>query len=225
MQVDPKIASVVKPGSPGARMAFKVRRKIYNKLAGKIDLDELKNILDVGVTADSAAAYSNFFECFYPHKERICALSDQSAGHLEELFPGLKFVQGDGCRLPFADDSFDLVFSSAVIEHVGSSQRQQEFIAEALRVSRKYVFLTTPNRWHVFEFHTYWPFLHWLPKKLHRFILSKIGLKYLSKEENLNLLDKRSLQKICRTLGADPEIMTVSFLLLPSNLLLFIEKK
>ncbi|MBE6381308.1 MAG: class I SAM-dependent methyltransferase [Lentisphaerae bacterium] len=224
MQVNPEIASVVKPDSPGAKMAFKVRKKIYRKLAGAIDLEQLEKILDVGVTADSAAAYSNFFECFYPHKDRIWALSDQAAGELENIFPGLTFVQGDGCQLPFEDNSFDLVFSSAVIEHVGSYQRQKAFIAEAFRVSRKFVFLTTPNRWHLFEFHTYLPLLHWLPKRIYRFILSRIGLKYLSKEENLNLLDKRTLKRICRELGVAPKIMTVKFLLMPSNLLVMLRK-
>ena len=56
MQINPEIASVVKPDSPGAKMAFKVRKKIYRKLAGAIDLEQLEKILDVGVTADSAAA-------------------------------------------------------------------------------------------------------------------------------------------------------------------------
>ncbi|MDR1740563.1 MAG: class I SAM-dependent methyltransferase, partial [Synergistaceae bacterium] len=48
---------------------------------------------------------------------------------------------------PFKDGEFDLVFSSAVIEHVGSFERQTRFISEAARVSGRYVFITTPNRW------------------------------------------------------------------------------
>lgn len=223
MQVNTQIASVVTPDSPGAKMAFRVRKKIYAKLAENIDLEAMEKILDVGVTADAEAAYSNFFECFYPHKERITALSDQDASALEEIFPGLKFVQGDGCDLPFANNEFDLVFSSAVLEHVGCWERQKKFIAEACRVSKKYVFLTTPNRYHPFEFHTYLPFLHWLPKKWHRAILKILKLDYLSKEENLNLLDKKSLRDICRQLGIeDHRIAHVNFLALPSNLLLII---
>ncbi len=41
------------------------------------------------------------------------------------------FVQGDGERLPFRDQSFDLVFSHSVIEHVASAER---YLAECRRV-------------------------------------------------------------------------------------------
>lgn len=222
MEVDQQIASVVKPDSIGAVMAYRVRRKIYGKLSEVIDLEALDTILDVGVTADEKAAYSNFFESFYPHKERITALSDQDAVRLEKLFPGLRFVQGDGCALPFGDRQFDLVFSSAVLEHVGSHERQKAFIKEACRVSRKWVFLTTPNRWHIFEFHTYWPFIHWLPKSWHRKLLKWLKMDYLSEESSLNLLGKRDLEHICRDLAVDYKILHVRFLALPSNLLLVI---
>ena len=72
-------------------------------------------------------------------------------------------MQGDACALPFPDQSFDVVFSNAVIEHVGDVERQRQFVAEALRVGRR-VFVTTPNRWFPIEVHTRLPLVHWLPK-------------------------------------------------------------
>ncbi len=72
-------------------------------------------------------------------------------------------MQGDACALPFADGAFDVVYSNAVIEHVGPSERQRRFVAEALRVGRR-VFVTTPNRWCPIEAHTKLPLVHWLPE-------------------------------------------------------------
>ncbi len=178
------------------RAALAVRQNMYRVLAEHVDMESLRNVLDVGATADRDRIESNYFEEIYPHKNRITVLSDQDASWLEEKYPGLKFVHGDGRGLPFPDDSFDLVFSNAVLEHVGAEAQQKQFMLECLRVSRKYVFLTTPNRWHPFEFHTAIPFLHWLPKSCHRYILDFLGYEELSKEENLNLLSKRNIWKI-----------------------------
>ena len=65
--------------------------------------------------------------------------------------------------MPFADGAFDVVYSNAVIEHVGGRERQEAFVREALRVGRR-VFVTTPNRWFPIEVHTRLPLVHWLPE-------------------------------------------------------------
>ena len=80
----------------------------------------------------------------------------------------------------------------------------------------------TPNRYHPFEFHTKLPLLHWLPKKIHRNILSILGINFLSKEENLNLLSNNDLLEIMQKLNhSDFEIKKIDFLFFKSNLLLF----
>ena len=48
----------------------------------------------------------------------------------------------------------DLVISSAVIEHVGSFDNQRKMIQNMIRLSKKYIVLTTPNKFHPIEFHT-----------------------------------------------------------------------
>ena len=78
--------------------------------------------------------------------------------------------------LPFEDRSMDYVHSSAVWEHVGNSENQQQMLDECLRVARKGVFLTTPNRWFPIEFHTQIPLLHWLPRNVFRSFLR--GTRY-----------------------------------------------
>lgn len=81
--------------------------------------------------------------------------------------PALNFVTGDGCRLPFADGSFSLVFSNSVIEHVGTWERQLQFAAEARRVGRA-LWVQTPAREFFIEPHLIAPFIHWLPARWQR---------------------------------------------------------
>ena len=70
------------------------------------------------------------------------------------------YLMADGCHMPFADQSFDLVVSNAVVEHVGNEADQLAFVAEHVRVGRDWV-ITTPNRWFPVESHTSTIFLHW----------------------------------------------------------------
>ena len=77
----------------------------------------------------------------------------------------IRYVQGNASELPFEDASFDVVFSNAVIEHVGGVEAQRRFVAEALRVAPR-AFITTPNRWFPVEVHTRLPLVHWLPEPL-----------------------------------------------------------
>jgi 2-polyprenyl-3-methyl-5-hydroxy-6-metoxy-1,4-benzoquinol methylase len=128
--------------------------------------------------------------------------------------------------LPFAADSFDVVHSSAVLEHVGSAENQRRFIAELTRVAKRVVFLTTPNRWFPVEFHSVLPLVHWLPKPWFRRLLRGTRYEFFSLEENLNLLDRKEILQLCANLNV-PSVMVESqrLLGLASNLLVTIEKK
>jgi SAM-dependent methyltransferase len=76
-------------------------------------------------------------------------------------YPG-PFVQGDAAAgLPFAEDEFDLVYCSSVIEHV-PPERQAAFAAELRRVGRGW-FVQTPAHSFPIEPHALLPFAHWLP--------------------------------------------------------------
>jgi hypothetical protein len=70
------------------------------------------------------------------------------------------YVVADALALPFRDDAVDLVFSNAVIEHVGGCEAQRRFLAEHRRVGRSWV-ATTPNRWFPVESHTRVLLRHW----------------------------------------------------------------
>lgn len=76
--------------------------------------------------------------------------------------PGVPWpaVVADGRALPFADGAFDLVFSNAVVEHVGEEPDQRAFVSEHQRVGARWI-MTTPNRWCPVESHTGALFRHW----------------------------------------------------------------
>jgi SAM-dependent methyltransferase len=67
-------------------------------------------------------------------------LSDGSLKRARELY-GFPVAAAEATHLPFADGSFDLVFSTEVIEHVLDAELM---IAEMRRVSRGMVVVTTP---------------------------------------------------------------------------------
>jgi SAM-dependent methyltransferase len=128
-------------------------------------------VLDVGVDevslgdagGQSGCTTHNLLEERYPWPERLTALGLHDGARFRERYPQIAYVQGDACALPFADGAFDVVYSNAVIEHVGGRERQEAFVREALRVGRR-VFVTTPNRWFPIEVHTRLPLVHWLPE-------------------------------------------------------------
>jgi SAM-dependent methyltransferase len=81
-------------------------------------------------------------------------------------YPG-PFVRADAAAgLPFADDEFDLVYCSSVIEHVAPSRREA-FATELRRVGRGW-FVQTPAFSFPIEPHALLPFAHWLPVGLRR---------------------------------------------------------
>jgi SAM-dependent methyltransferase len=165
-------------------------------------LDELRptaetTVLDIGADElgfgdGDGCGTLNFFEERYPWPERITALGLHDGSGFRARYPQIPYVQGDACDLPFADGSFDIVFSNAVIEHVGGRERQRRFVSEALRVGRR-AFITTPNRLFPIEVHTRLPLVHWLPDALSHRLYRATGREIGAEVE---LLSRRSLSAL-----------------------------
>lgn len=216
--------SVAEAGSVADRIAASMRRRMYERFLVTADISREDRILDVGVTSDDKLEASNYLEAWYPHKNQLTACGiDEGAAHLEEKYPGVRYVRADGRALPFRNNEFDVVHSSAVIEHVGSRGDQARFVSELVRVAKRSVFITTPNRWFPVEFHSALPLIHWLPAPKFRALLRFIGHDALAKEENLNLLSRSDLCEVCRTLSlGDFDVSGVRLFGWTSNLLLSI---
>ncbi|HXC45926.1 MAG TPA: class I SAM-dependent methyltransferase [Solirubrobacteraceae bacterium] len=106
-------------------------------------------------------------------------------------YPG-RFVQADAAAgLPFADDEFDLVYSSSVIEHVPPARREA-FANEVRRVGRGW-FVQTPALSFPIEPHALLPFAHWLPTALRR---PYWRLGAAGGWEDISLLSRREMEAL-----------------------------
>lgn len=78
---------------------------------------------------------------------------------------GYTFRLVQGTSLPFGDDTFDLVITNHVIEHVGDKQAQLAHLAEVMRVTADNgtIYFAAPNKWRVVEPHYRLPLLSWFP--------------------------------------------------------------
>jgi hypothetical protein len=88
-----------------------------------------------------------------------------------------RVCSADGRRLPFASDSFDLVFSNSVIEHLGSRLGQEQMAAEVNRLGSNY-YIQTPNRRFPIEPHYLLPLIHFLPRAWQARILLWLRIEY-----------------------------------------------
>lgn len=60
----------------------------------------------------------------------------------KKTYPYIKIKQGDIYKLPYEDNSFDLVLCTEVLEHLDDPQKA---LKELIRVSNKYLVVSVPN--------------------------------------------------------------------------------
>ena len=125
---------------------------------------------------------------------------------VEIHYPNFKSVVGDARNMPeFRDGEFDVVFSNAVIEHVGGYEEQKQMAKEVQRVGKRY-FLQTPNFYFPFEPHFLFPFFQFFPLWLKVFLLRHFNLGWYNKipdkpqaiktANSIRLLKKRELKQL-----------------------------
>ena len=183
------------------------------------------SLLDIGTTPSSEYG-QNLLLDYVQNNKKVTCISNQNIMNLKKKYKNIKsFIKGDGKSLPFKDNQFDISYSSATIEHVGSKKEQLQFLKESIRVAKKYIFITTPNRFFPLDFHTKLPLIHWLPKKVHRKILNFLNLKFYAKEKNLNLLDEKEILSLLNKVNYSSfKIRKIFLLFFCSNLLIIIKK-
>lgn len=103
-------------------------------------------------------------------------------------------VLGDGARLPFADQSFDLVCAFDTLEHVPPPLRNA-FVAECARVARRHVILAGPYQTRAVEE---------AERILQQFLKDKLAVehRYLEEHRHNGLPDRGAVEAQLQGLGA-----------------------
>lgn len=116
-------------------------------------------MLEVGTGSGGIAHY------FGTHQKLHCEVDAVDVHDNRLITDGYRYQQVRDTQLPFPDQSFDVVLTNHVIEHVGDEQAQRAHLAELHRVLRPdgAGYLAVPNRWMLVEPHYKLAFLSWLP--------------------------------------------------------------
>jgi len=193
--------------------------KMINEYFKSICINE---VLDIGTTNDMENIHSNYIIKNFENVKVFKSISNQKISSSFFFKSLTKSIIDDFTNEEIDQYKSDLVLSNATIEHVGSFANQLKMISNIIKLTKKNFVIITPNRYHPIDFHTQIPIIHWFPKKIHRKILSLIGLKFYSKEENLNLLSKTDLVSLLNNFSnIEYEIRYISLLGFRSNCLIF----
>lgn len=144
-------------------------------------------------------------------------------------YPNLKFAQGDAKNMKeFSDQSFDVVFSNSVIEHVGGLAEQEKMAQEIRRIGKKY-FVQTPNFYFPVEPHFLFPLFQFFPLPIKSLLIRNFNLgwrKRVSDKErakneaqSVRLLKKKELEKLFPGAKIKKEklfLLTKSFMVMKS---------
>ena len=202
----------------------KKRLEIIDVINQLIIFNNIKNVLDIGTTSDDENPNSNLIVKNLKNINNFYSISNQSINSPFFKKTLKKSIVDNLDEKEIEEFKSDLVLSSATIEHVGSFENQKMMIKNMIKLTEKMLIITTPNRFHPVEFHTKIPFIHWLPKKVHRKILKFLNLSFYSKEENLNLLSEADFINLAEGERIKYEFRFINLLFFKSNLI-FVAKK
>jgi hypothetical protein len=130
----------------------------------------------------------------------------------------------DACALPFPDNSFDMVHSNSVVEHVGRWGSMKAFAGEVRRLAPSY-YVQTPNFWFPIEPHYGVPFIHWLPQQARASLLTKMSLGRFGRTDDigeaLDIVQENDLLTVpqIKVLFPDAEVRIERLASMPKSLI------
>ena len=175
------------------------RGRKWKVFTRQFQVDSKTTVLDVGFNNIEYSEIDNYLEKVYPYPEKITALGVETSEIFKANYPKVNAVIYDGDHFPFPDQAFDIVWSNAVLEHVGDRNKQIQFLKEIKRVG-KGAFITTPNKYFPVEIHTRTILLHFLPQKIFYKYLRFIGKKWAT-DDYMNLLSNNMVVALLEEAG------------------------
>lgn len=112
----------------------------YQTLIKIIKPLKAKTILDVG--CGEGFSLNKLHENNVGEKLEGIDYSKEAISIGKKLFPNLSLKQGSIYNLPYKDNTFDIVLSTEVLEHL---ENPKKALQEILRVSKKYILVSVPN--------------------------------------------------------------------------------
>lgn len=176
------------------QVAIYARKRMLAHFTSTMKPVETTTILDFGASEDETEE-ANILEKHYewPHRITCAGIGDGSRIKLAHPLVQYRSIRPHAA-LPFSDKEFDIAYSNAVFEHLGSDAGRAFAFAELLRVAKR-VYITVPHGLFPIEHHTGIPLLHWVPPLFRRFVRGT-ALDFWASPENMDFMSKRRMRKV-----------------------------
>ena len=115
-------------------------KRIHNDEKGGNQHYSINSILDAG--CGEGFTLNKIYEAGVKEGLEGIDGSEEAISIGRKIHPHLSLKQGNIYKLPYKNNSFDMVLSTEVLEHL---EYPQEALKKLIRVSKKYVLLSVPN--------------------------------------------------------------------------------
>jgi hypothetical protein len=165
-------------------LANRFRQHRMRKFLELVPMDRKVRIIDLGGTA----AYWRALPALYGLANVEITVMNLDQEPLTDR--NLTVTNGDACATGLADNSYDIVHSNSVIEHVGDWPNMEAMAREVRRLAPAY-FIQTPNYWFPIEPHYKLPFVQFLPRPIRNRVRDAIW-----PGDSIELLNGRQMRRL-----------------------------
>ena len=180
--------------SDSRSLATRMRRRRFDLFLSLLKtLEGRVEILDIGGT-------QQFWDLMLGDESMDIRVTLLNIAHQTVSSSRFLSAAGDARSMPqFATQSFDVVFSNSVIEHVGDYRNQRMMADEIRRVGRRY-FVQTPNKRFPLEPHFLFPFFQYFPLATRAWLVNKFNVGWYRRipDHSAALAEVESIQLLTR---------------------------